>query len=298
MTNGRFGPRHASARVSFEYFPPRDVVAERALVTCAHAMRRFAPAFQTVTFGADGGESESTTHWAVTLDQLTEVPTAAHVTLCAFDTPDAFLAHVDALREAGIARLVVLRGDAVGRGNGLAGFTSVAEAVAAIGSRHRFDISVAAYPETHPKAESAETDLDALMAKFDAGAARALTQFFFDNDDFLRLRDRLARRRPNATLVPGVMPVASFARVARFAERCGARVPDAMRERFEAASGDRSIASDVARDAICEQVRSLAGEGVRDLHVYTMNRVDLAADAARAFQAARPQDSESVSAVA
>ena len=297
----RFGPTGAAVptgRVSFEYFPPKSVAGERALVTCSHAMRRFAPAFQTVTFGADGGESESTTRWAVTLEQLSGIATAAHLTLCAFDH-DGLTAHVEGLWEAGIRRLVLLRGDAVRAGeDGLAGFGSVAEAVGAIRTRHGFDISVAAYPETHPKARDEASDLDALVAKIDAGASRAITQFFFDDAPFLRLRDALARRRPKARLVPGVMPVASFSRVAGFSKRCGTSVPDGMRARFEAAGDDREKSSDAARDLVCAQVRHLAGEGVRDLHIYTMNRVDLAADAARAFQDALPGDQERVGAVA
>ena len=295
VTSGR--GRTSQAVISFEYFPPKDVTGERALLTCAHALRRFAPAFQTVTFGADGGEREATLHWTVALEELTGTPTASHLTTCAFDR-DGLLERADTLWDEGIRRLVLLRGDAVTDGVGLAGFASLAEAVAALRRRHAFDISVAAYPEKHPRAESLDADFDVLLAKVDAGAARAITQFFFDDATFLRLRDRLSRARPSAVLVPGIIPVGNFKRIVGFAERCNTAVPDAMREAFEAVEGDREATSQVARDLVTEQARNLAGEGVRHLHVYTLNRIDLAADAARAFQTSVPDDAVRLGAVA
>lgn len=267
--------------ISLEYFPATAVSSRRGLDTCAHALRRFDPIYQTVTFGADGGERETTVECALHLERLTEVPTATHLTLCAFDRA-GFTQHLDRLSELGIRRLVLLRGDGRSEeGDGLASFSSVAEAVTFAKARHDFDVTVAAYPEPHPKAASAGADLDVLVGKFDAGADRAVTQFFFETETFLRFRDELARRRPEANLVAGVMPITSFTQTSSFAAKCGVVLPEALRSRF--GSVDPSDHTALAREIVEQQVRELANEGETRLHVYTMNRVDLTADALRAF---------------
>ncbi len=275
----------APAKVSLEYFPPKGVSAERSLMTGAHALRRFQPAYQTVTFGADGAATEGSLEWSSNLAGLTDIPTASHITLCRFDR-DGFLAHADALWHRGIERLVVLRGDVEeGQGNGLAGYNSVAEAIADLKKHHPWDISVSAYPEPHPKAISAAADLDVLLAKQSAGADRAITQYFFNNEDFYRFRDRAEKAGFRKELVPGVIPIVNFERIKVFSKRCGASVPADFEGLFARAGDDKSLHTDVAREIVQKQVRDLARNGVDAIHIYTLNRVDLTADAIRAFYA-------------
>ena len=265
--------------VSVEYFPPRGLSAERSLMTGAHALRRFSPSYQTVTFGAGGSAVEGSFDWSVRLQGLNEVPTATHIALCHFTREDLFQ-FAQELWEQGIKRLVVLRGDGEG---GLAGFDSVADAIRALKGLHSFDISVAAYPEVHPMAQSREADIANLIAKQDAGADRAITQYFFDNEDFYRFRDEAERKGFRRDIVPGVIPITNFERIIEFSKKCGASIPERFYPLFEAAGDDRSKHSDVARKLIEEQVRDLAQNGVSQLHIYTLNRVDLTADAIRAF---------------
>lgn len=272
--------------VSVEYFPPKGLSAERSLMTGAHALRRFSPAYQTVTFGAGGSAIEGSFDWSVSLQNLNEVPTATHIALCHF-TRDSLIKFAGDLWEQGIKRLVVLRGDAGGQ---LAGFESVADAIAALKVLHPFDISVAAYPEVHPMAQSRDADIANLIAKQDAGANRAITQYFFNNEDFFSFRDEAERKGFRRDIVPGVIPITNFKRIIEFSEKCGASIPDHFHTLFEAAGEDRSKHSEVARNLIEEQVRDLARNGVNQLHIYTLNRVDLTADTIRAFTNEFDQD--------
>ncbi|MFD0917698.1 methylenetetrahydrofolate reductase [Pseudahrensia aquimaris] len=269
------------ARVSLEYFPPKSISAERALMTAAHALARFKPAYQTVTFGAGGSDVSDSLDWPSRLQNLNEVPTAAHLSLSRFQGRDAVLSHADHLWQRGVRRLVVIRGDGDGV---LVGFQSVAHAVRVLKGLHPFDISISAYPEVHPLAGSDASDLDVLLAKQEAGADWAITQFFFDNEDFYAFRDRAERAGFYREIVPGIMPITNFEKIARFAEQCGAAIPQTMRERFAACGDDRENHTILARELVSEQVADLARNGVEAIHVYTMNRIDLAADTIRAFQ--------------
>ncbi len=244
----------------------------------------FEPDFQTVTFGAGGTATEGSFEWSTRLSELTDVPTASHLTLSYFDDADAVFAFTDSLWDAGIRHLVLLRGDPAPGRKGLAGFESVADALRALRYRKRWEISVSAYPEVHPLAENRIADLDVLRAKQNAGAARAITQFFFDNADFYRFRDEAEEAGVRLPLVPGIMPIANFDKIASFAGNCGASIPQWLRDRFAEAGDDKAKQSDVARDVVEAQVRDLAANGVDAIHVYSMNRVDLTADAIRAFQ--------------
>ena len=248
-------------------------------MTGAHALRRFSPAYQTVTFGAGGAAIEGSFDWSVRLQGLNEIPTAAHVALCHFDREKLADFAAD-LWEHDIHRLVVLRGDA---GASLAGFASVAEAIAALKKWYPFDISVAAYPEVHPRARSRQADLDVLLDKQRAGADRAITQYFFDNEDFYRFRDAARKAGFRRDIVPGVIPIANFAKIQEFSKKCGSKIPASFYSRFDAVGDDKSAQSDVARALIEEQVRDLACNGVDSIHIYSLNRVDLTADAIRAF---------------
>ncbi len=277
--------RDGKAEISIEYFPASGLVAERALMTGAHALRRFEPDFQTVTFGAGGTATDGSFEWSTRLAELTDVPTASHLTLSHFTSSEDVFAFTDKLWNAGIRHLVLLRGDPAPGRSGLAGFASVAAALRTLRRRKGWEVSVSAYPEVHPLAESDSADLDVLRAKQEAGAARAITQFFFDNADFYRFRDDADKAGIRLPLVPGIMPIGNFDKIASFARKCGAGVPDWLRDRFSEAGDDKAKRSDVARDVVETQVRDLAANGVDAIHVYSMNRVDLTADAIRAFQA-------------
>jgi methylenetetrahydrofolate reductase (NADPH) len=286
--------------VSVEYFPPKGLSAERSLMTGAHALRRFSPAYQTVTFGAGGSAIEGSFEWSVRLQNLNEVPTATHIALCHFSR-EGLVKFAEDLWDQGIQRLVVLRGDSgKGEGNGdgdgggdeLAGFGSVAEAIAALKRLHPFDISVAAYPEVHPLATSREADLNNLIAKQNAGADRAITQYFFDNEDFYRFRDAAEKKGFRREIVPGVIPIANFERIKVFSEKCGARIPEHFHDLFAAAGEDKASQTEVSRRLIEDQVRDLAHNDVTSLHIYSLNRVDLTADTIRAFQGEFDQDEQ------
>ena len=283
----------STAHVSVEYFPPKGLSAERSLLTGAHALRRFKPSFQTITFGAGGTGTEGALEWSTQLQNLNEVPTASHLALCHFTSPQEVRDFVAHLWELNIHRLVLLRGDvADGAGDGLAGYESVAHAVRDITEQHGFDISVAAYPEVHPKAGSLEDDLAVLKAKQDAGADRAITQYFFDNSDFYRFCEQARANDIRIPIVPGVIPIANFERIKDFSRKCAASVPAHFEELFAKAGDDKAAHTDVARSIIEEQVRDLAQNGVDQLHIYSLNRVDLTADAIRAFQAEFEGDEE------
>lgn len=276
----------AEPTVSVEYFPPRGLSAERALMTGAHALRRFEPAYQTVTFGAGDSATEGSFDWSVNLQKLNGVPTATHIALCHF-TCDSLMQFAEDLWANDIKRLVVLRGDA---GGDLAGFDNVADAVSALKRLHNFDISVAAYPEIHPLAGSREADIENLIAKQKAGADRAITQYFFNNADFYRFRDQAQSKGFQREIVPGVIPITNFERIKQFSEKCGAKVPEHFENLFAAAGDDKSRQTDVARAIIEEQVQDLAQNGVTSLHIYSLNRVDLTADAIRAFESEFDRD--------
>ena len=183
---------------------------------------------------------------------------------------------------------MALRGDAPQGSDGYrahpGGFAYARDLVAGLRSVAPFEISVAAYPQTHPEALSAEADLDNLRAKFEAGASRAITQFFFETDDFLRFRDRCAAAGITGPMVPGVLPIARFSQVARFAARCGTKIPERLAQRFAGLEQDPAAHAKVALDLAIEQVSILRRHGVRDFHFYTLNRAELTAAICEAMQ--------------
>ena len=278
--------------VSLEFFPPKNLVSERALMTGAHALRRFSPRFQTITFGAGGEGGETSSDWAIQLQKLNEVPTACHLALSQFNQKELF-EFAEELSEHNVNHLVLVRGDVgSGRNDGLAGFASVADAVVELKLRFGFEVSVSAYPEKHPKAASLSADIDVLKQKQDAGADRAITQYFFENDLFYVFRDQAIAAGVTMELVPGIMPISNYSAIKRFSEQCGASVPQRFDALYEAAGEDNGAKSDVSRILVEEQVRGLAQNSVESVHIYTLNRVDLAADAIRAFQAEFPSEED------
>jgi len=264
--------------VSFEFFPPHTETAEANLWASIQRLEVLAPRFVSVTYGADGSTRERT-HAAVkrivSETKLTAVP---HLTCI-----DATRGEIDDIAreywDMGIRHLVALRGDAPkGAGDykphpdGYAYASDLVEGLRKIGD---FDISVAAYPEVHPEAPNPKFDLDNLKRKLDAGATRAITQFFFDAEHFLRFRDLAAAAGIDAAIVPGILPITRFPQLTRFAEQCGASVPDWLVDRFAGLEDDAETRQLIAASVSIELVRSLQAEGVSEFHFYTLNRSEL-----------------------
>ena len=252
-------------------------------MTGAHALRRFEPSCQTITFGADGSGTEGSLDWSVRLQTLNDIPTACHLALCRFDRA-SLIDHAHLLWENDIQSLVVIRGDQP-EGEATDAPLTVVEGIRLLKSLHPFDISVSAYPEAHPKAESASADLQALLDKQSAGADRAITQYFFDNALFYKFQERAKAAGFRKPLVPGIMPIVNFEKIKLFSEKCDASIPAHFHALFAEAGDDKAAQTDVARRLVEDQVRDLADNGVDAIHIYSLNRVDLTADTIRAFYA-------------
>ncbi len=274
--------RPSDLAVSFEFFPPRQADALRSFWIAAADLAALAPRFVTVTYGAGGSTRDLTRDLVSQLQARCNVPAAAHLT-CVGGSRAEIDIIADAYWQAGIHRVVALRGDpAGGIGVGyqpLAGGYAYADSlVAGLARLHPFDISVAAYPETHPQATSATADLDHLKRKVDAGATRAITQFFFDNDCFKRFQDRTARAGINVPIVPGILPIRNFAKVAAMAASCGTHIPADLRVRFENLGEDEEGRRQLAFETALQQCNNLRRAGVDHFHFYTLNQADLARD--------------------
>ncbi len=273
-----------SPTISFEFFPPQTEQGLHRLTAVATELASFGPAFVSITYGA-GGTSQDRTLTAVDeLRRALDVPVAGHLTTVGASKDDID-AVVDHYASVGVEHIVALRGDPpADQEVGPSGYETAADLVTAIRSRpdgDRFEISVAAYPEVHPKAASPAADLDNLKRKIDAGADRAITQFFFDTPAFLAFRDRVDAAGIDAPLVPGVMPIANFAGVCRFAARCGTVIPDWLTAKLGNLDDDPDLHQLVAATIAAEQCRRLAAEGVDEFHIYTMNRRELSAAVCR-----------------
>ena len=236
------------------------------------------PRFVSVTYGADGSTRERTHDVVTRIQRDTRLTGAPHLT-CVGARRGEILDIARGYWEQGIRHLVALRGDlppghALGQ-LGREGFSCAAELVAGLVKIAPFDISVAAYPEVHPEAVSAQADLDNLKRKIDAGATRAITQFFYDTATFLRFRDRCAAAGIAAPIVPGILPITRFPQVLRFAARCGASIPAWLHERISGLDDDAETRRLIAASVAIEQVHSLAAHGVAEFHFYTLNRAEL-----------------------
>lgn len=266
-------------RVSFEFFPPKTPAMEEKLWQSIERLAPLSPSFVSVTYGA-GGSTRQRTHATVSriLKETSLIP-AAHLT-CVAATRDDVDAVVRDYRNEGVRHIVALRGDAEGgagaafeaRPGGYSGSPDLISGIRRIGD---FEISVAAYPEKHPESPDWAADIDMLKRKVDAGADRAITQFFFENDLYDAYVERVRAAGIDIPIVPGIAPVHNFAQVARFATGCGASVPDWLARRFEGLEDDPATRQLVAAAVAAEQVLDLVDRGVTDFHFYTMNRADL-----------------------
>jgi methylenetetrahydrofolate reductase (NADPH) len=263
--------------LSFEFFPPKNDALEAQLWTCIRRLEPLAPRFVSVTYGA-GGSTQARTHATVArIVAETSLIPAAHLTCVG-----ASRGEVDDVArqywDAGVRHIVALRGDAPAGEDYVPhpdGYAYAADLVAGLKRIGDFEISVAAYPETHPAALSADQDLDNLKRKLDAGAARAITQYFFEGTMFLRFLDRAVAAGITAPIVPGIMPVSNYAQAAKFSAMCGTSMPGWMGPLFEGTENDPETRRMVAAIVAAEQVRLLQANGVDEFHFYTLNRPDL-----------------------
>ena len=270
---------HGAPRVSFEFFPPNTEAMEKTLWAAIERLESLAPSFVSVTYGADGSTRDRTHAVVKRIMDDTSLQPAAHLTCV-----DASRGEINDIArrywDLGVRHIVALRGDAPGdadsdyvpRKDGYAFATDLVRGLREVAD---FEISVAAYPEVHPSAPNADFDLDNLKRKLDAGANRAITQFFFDPDLFLRFRDRCAAAGIDDPLVPGILPITRFPQLSKFAARCGASVPDWLCQRFEGLEDDVQTRQMIAASVAIDLVHRLQREGVDDFHFYTLNRSEL-----------------------
>jgi methylenetetrahydrofolate reductase (NADPH) len=266
-------------KVSFEFFPPKSPDMAEQLWQTVEALQPYQPDFVSVTYGAGGTTREPTLATVKRLIADTPLATASHLT-CVGASREEVRAVVEEFQAAGVRHFVALRGDPQGGvGSRYAphpgGFVNAADLVAGLRDMGDFEISVSAYPERHPESESEAVDLDMLKQKVDAGATRALTQFFFDNDVYERYMDRVRAAGISIPIVPGIMPIQNLTQLKRFAAMCGASVPAFLDARFEGTENDPQARAAIAADIAAEQIADLSRRGVEEFHIYTMNRAPL-----------------------
>jgi len=264
--------------VSFEFFPPKDEQMERTLWDSIQRLSPLQPRFVSVTYGADGS-TRSRTHNIVTKIQSATALTAAPHLTCVGAPREEILDIARNYWAHGIRHIVALRGDPPQGTTSYVphpgGFSYAVDLVKGLKSVADFEISVASYPEVHPEAPSAAFDLDNLKAKIEAGADRAITQFFFDTERFLRFRDQCAAAGIAAAIVPGILPITRFPQLQRMARTCGASVPDWLSHRFDGLDEDPDTRRLIAAAVAIEQVQQLERHGVEEFHFYTLNRSEL-----------------------
>ncbi len=268
-----------AVRVSFEFFPPQTEDMERTLWEAIGRLAPLLPHFVSVTYGAGGSTRERTHATVKRILTETMLTPAAHLT-CVAATRAEVDAVIEAYAQAGVRHIVALRGDPVGGiGEKYAphphGYRNAADLVAGIKRIADIEVSVSAYPEKHPDSDSVAADIDMLKAKVGAGASRAITQFFFENDLYFRYLDRVRAAGIEIPIVPGILPVQNFKQTKSFAARTGASVPDWLAARFSGLDDDPSTRKLIAAAVAAEQVLDLVDQGVTDFHFYTMNRADL-----------------------
>ncbi len=273
-----FADLAGDAQVSFEFFPPKTEKMEETLWSAVQTLEPLGPRFVSVTYGAGGSTRERTHATVARIQRETAIPAAAHLT-CVEASRDEIREVAESYWVAGVRHIVALRGDPPVAGTRFAphpdGYASAAELVAGLKEIAPFEISVAAYPEMHPEAASGQADLDNLKRKLDAGANRAITQFFFSPDAFFRFRDRAVEAGIDAEIVPGILPVSNVAQTRKFAAMCGAAIPPWMDRLFEGLDDHPAARQLVAATVSAELCRRLYAGGVRHFHFYTLNRAEL-----------------------
>ena len=275
----------ARPAVSFEFFPPKSLEASFRLWDCVNTLAPLDPAFVSVTYGA-GGTTRSLTHEAVgTIHKATGLKVAAHLT-CVDATREETLAIAKGYAETGVSEIVALRGDPPKGGGRFQphpqGFASSVDLIEALAATGDFNIRVGAYPEAHPQAASAAADIDYLKRKLDAGASSAITQFFFEAETFFRFRDACVKAGIDAPIIPGILPIENWQGARRFAQACGAAIPQIIEDAFAHATRDGT--TDLLATALATELcDDLLEGGVDHLHFYTLNRPELTRDVCHAL---------------
>lgn len=272
--------------ISFEFFPPRNLAASFRLWDCVNTLAPLNPRFVSVTYGAGGTTRDLTREAVTTLHDHNGLNVAAHLT-CVNATREETLGIAQEYVDAGVREIVALRGDPP-KGEGVFtptpdGFADSCELISALAEMGQFTLRVGAYPDTHPEADSQQSDIAWLKRKFAAGAHEALTQFFFEPERFLRFRDACARAGIEGPIIPGILPIENWKGAARFARACGTYIPSELEEAFENAERngeDQDALSTRLCTALC---RRLLDEGVNSLHFYTLNRPELTRDVCHAL---------------
>lgn len=273
-----FADLAGDASVSFEFFPPKSEKMEEALWSSIETLAPLGPRFVSVTYGAGGSTRERTHNTVARIARETSIPAAAHLT-CVEATRAEIDAIADAYWDAGVRHIVALRGDPPEAGKAFEphpqGYAGAADLVEGLLRRHAFEISVSAYPETHPDAHSPASDIANFRRKLDAGASRGITQFFFEPETFFRFRDACAAQGIEAEIVPGIMPVTNFAAIQRMSAMTGTTLPAWMARLFDGLDDHPQARQLVAATVAAELCRRLYAGGVRHFHFYTLNRAEL-----------------------
>ncbi|RDJ11180.1 methylenetetrahydrofolate reductase [NAD(P)H] [Rhizobium grahamii] len=265
--------------ISFEFFPPKSEEMEGQLWNAVNELQDWNPDFVSVTYGAGGTTKAPTLATVSRFLAETPLATASHLT-CVGATKDETHSVIDSFRKVGVKHFVALRGDAPG-GVGApyqphpGGYANAAALVAGLREIGDFEISVSAYPEKHPESRDTAADIDMLKQKADNGATRALTQFFFDNDNFERYLEKVRAAGVSIPIVPGIMPIQNLTQLKRFAGACGTVIPAFLDERFAGFDDKPEERAKVAAEVAAEQIEDLARRGLTDFHLYTMNRSPL-----------------------
>ncbi|VTU08562.1 5,10-methylenetetrahydrofolate reductase [Actinobacillus indolicus] len=272
LLNQSVADLNGKINVSFEFFPPKNEKMETMLWDSIHRLKVLKPKFVSVTYGANSGERDRTHSIVKTIQQETGIIAAPHLT--GIDaTPDELRAIAKDYWDSGIRHIVALRGDEP------PGYTKkpfyASDLVTLLKDVADFEISVAAYPEVHPEAKSAQSDLLYLKQKIDAGASRAITQFFFDIDSYLRFRDRCATVGIDVEIVPGILPVSNFKQLEKMAKITNVKIPSWMTKMYQGLDDDQTTRNLVGASIAMDMVKILSKEGVKDFHLYTLNRSEL-----------------------
>jgi methylenetetrahydrofolate reductase (NADPH) len=277
----RAGSNQNAVNVSFEFFPPKSDEAEANLWSAIRRLEPLNPAFVSVTYGAGGSTRERTHRTVQRIIRETTLRPAAHLT-CVEASRDEVDEVIEGYKAIGVDHIVALRGDPPGgdgiggayvpRADGYANASELSRAISRVGA---FDITVGAYPEKHPESPSIDHDIDVLKAKVDAGATRAVSQFFFDIEAFLRFRDRVRAAGVTIPLIPGIMPVSNFKGLSRMSAACGASIPDWLAAHFDGLDDDPETRKLLAASIAAETCARLQEEGFSDFHFYTLNRAEL-----------------------
>ncbi len=270
--------------ISFEVFPPKSSDGLEGLRSTVSRLSDVTPTFVSVTYGAGGSDRERS-FAAIDAVRSEGFDVAGHLT-CVGQARSDIDVVIDRYAALGVSHIVALRGDPPGGVDApyephVDGYHSTADLVRAIKQRGDFGVAVSAYPERHPQSPNDDHDLNVLAEKVAAGADTAMTQMFFDNCQYLRYRDRVCAYGIDIPIVPGIFPIHSFPTVARFAERCGASIPQRIAERFAGLDDDTDSTQVVAAELAASQIRELAAHGVENVHIYTLNRAELALEVCR-----------------